>query len=106
MVGLTPMMAGSCGIAGGAFSFADSSMRRSFTSLPRNTICSYTTSEGGYSSLPPFRPSVPKERTLSSETVEASELISTRVPTYLGRVRGGDQWLPQSWRLTECRSWR
>lgn len=37
---LTPMIAGSCGIAGGAFSFAGSSMRRSLTSLPRNTICS------------------------------------------------------------------
>jgi hypothetical protein len=78
---LTPMMAGSCGIAGGAFSLIGSSMRRSFTSLPRKTICSYTVSDGGYSSLPPLRPSVPKERTLSNETVEASELISTSVPT-------------------------
>lgn len=78
---LTPMMAGSWGIAGCAFSLTGSSMRRSFTSLPRKTICSYTTSDGGYSSLPPLRPSVPNERTLSNETVEASELISTRVPT-------------------------
>jgi hypothetical protein len=90
------MIAGSCGIAGGAFSFAGSSMRRSFTSLPRNTICSYTTSEGGYSSFPPFRPSVPNERTLSKETVEASELISTRVPTYLRKVSQRAQWLPNS----------
>jgi hypothetical protein len=94
--GLTPMIAGSCGIAGGAFSFADSSMRRSFTSLPRKTICSYTTSDGGYSSFPPLRPSVPNERTLSNDTVEASELISTRVPTYLCQVRQCVQWLLNS----------
>jgi hypothetical protein len=72
---------------GAGLSFAVSSIRRSFTSLPRKTICEYTASEGPYSSLPPLRPSVPNERTLSSETVDCSELISTSVPTYLPLVR-------------------
>ena len=57
----------------------------------------------GNSSLPPLRPSVPNERTLSSETVEASELISTRVPTYL--LKSIDRKCACSGgRRTECRS--
>jgi len=39
--------------------------------------------EGISSSGLPFRPSVPKDVTFSRATVEASELISWRVPTYL-----------------------
>lgn len=98
------MMAGSSGMGGLGFSLAGSSMRRSFTSLPRNMIWSYTTSEGGYSSLPLLRPSVPYERTLSNETVDCSELISTSVPTYLSCVSppkiNGQLNGPQTYRIS------
>ena len=65
-----------------------SSILKSFTSLPRNTIYSYIASEGGISSSGlPFRPSVPNDVTFSRATVEVSELISWRVPTYLALIR-------------------
>ena len=71
---------GTCGGLGGCISFGGSSIRRSFTSLPRKTIYSYTLSEGGTSSSGRL-PSVPNETTCSRATVEFSELISCRVPT-------------------------
>ncbi|ORY74349.1 hypothetical protein BCR37DRAFT_384460 [Protomyces lactucae-debilis] len=77
-------MAGSCGLAGaaGAGVVTDDSTRRSFTSLPRKTIYSKTLSLAGISSAgSPFLPSVPKERTCSSETVEFCESISCKMPT-------------------------
>lgn len=79
---LTPSIAGSSGTCGcsGLFSFGVSSILRSLTSLPRNTMYSYTLSDGGTSSSG-RRPSVPYEITCSSATVEFSELISCRVPT-------------------------
>ena len=80
------MIAGSLGTCGGLFSLAAgaSSILKSFTSLPRKTMYSYIASEAGISSSGlPFRPSVPNDVTFSSATVEVSELISWRVPTYL-----------------------
>lgn len=81
---LTPRIAGSFGICGGAtfsFTVGASSILKSFTSLPRKTIYSYIVSAGGISSSPFRRPSVPNDRTFSSATVAFSELISCRVPT-------------------------
>ena len=79
---LTPRIAGSSGTGGCGrlFSFGPSSILKSFTSLPRNTMYSYTLSDGGTSSSGRL-PSVPNETTCSSATVEFSELISCRVPT-------------------------
>lgn len=77
---LTPRIAGSlgtCGGGGGLFSLGGSSIRRSFTSLPRKTMYSYTLSLPVISSSGLLRrPSVPKDVTFSKATVEFSELIS------------------------------
>lgn len=70
-------MAGSLGTELGLGSFAGCcSIRRSFTSLPRKMMYSYTWSEGPISSSGfDFLPSVPKDLTFSRETVDCSELI-------------------------------
>lgn len=60
----------------GFVSFGASSIRRSFTSLPRKTMYSYILSFAGNSPSPLRRPSVPNDLTFSNATVEFSELIS------------------------------
>lgn len=104
MYKLTPCnIAGSSGGFKGAASFTagTSSILKSLTSEPRNTMYSYRFVEGSISSAGfPLRPSVPKDVTFSSATVESCELISCKVPTYLAPCQS------QRVTMSACSSYR